>query len=404
MSDLDVFTEFDPPPIVPERPLRSISPPPKYAQTPVAKSTPEWVEKVLAWQPPTDLAERRVKLKWAIDGWIQQGKVGALVAAGGTGKTTLLLTLGICIATGRRFFGRQVRYGTFVLLSNDDSQDDLDNALALVVQAMRPKLTEAELGLVQTKVRVISLQGEGGIKTFSTTVGGSVLATGLDMYLMEALAGIDDLVGVALDTLRQFSGGSTNDEQVIKLTIEASNEVATATGAFVILTHHTGKQAYRESIDDMYCGSGSAAIADNSRFVLLLQAATWPDIASKVRREGHEEGRPLVLTSTRGSLTMQPPQPLYLYRDSYFLGHIEGAVMSRDQQEDERDRAILRAVREGARSKNAVYAVVKGRKTASNERVDALLGRGLLVVSGSQGGSPLLTLSGEGARFLDYLE
>ena len=52
--------------------------------------------------------------------WIQAGKVGALVAAGGVGKTTLMLKLGICIALGRPFFGQGVKKGSFLLISNDD--------------------------------------------------------------------------------------------------------------------------------------------------------------------------------------------------------------------------------------------------------------------------------------------
>lgn len=122
--------------------------------------------------------------------------------------------------------------------------------------------------------------------------------------ILQAVAGISDLVGIALDTLRQFSGGSSNDEQVIKLTIAGATEVALRTGAYVVLPHHTGKQNYRDGVADMYCGSGSAAIADNCRFVLLLQTTTWGDIESKVRRVG-----PRARRSTRA--VVDPRQPAH---------------------------------------------------------------------------------------------
>lgn len=258
--------------------------------------TPPWVKAMQAWQPTRRVGTRTVNVQYAVDGLVRVGKVGVLVAAGGTGKTTLLLILAICHATGRPFFGQNVLPGTFVLLSNDDPLEDLECALDLVVQALR--LTEEELALVDQKVRLHSLQGAAGLKTFTTSNAGSVSATGLEELVLRAVRGIPDLVGIAIDTLRQFSGGSSNDEQVIKLTIAAATEIALGTGAYVILPHHTGKQNYRDGVADMYAGSGSAAIADNCRFVLLLQTATWSDIESKVQRTGRERGDPFVLIST----------------------------------------------------------------------------------------------------------
>lgn len=364
----------------------------------------EWVDAVRQWAPVYDLSTLVADVRWAVHGLIQAGKVGALIAAGGTGKTTLLFILAICIATGLPFFGHQVREGTFVLLSNDDPQEDMLAALALVCRAMQ--LTRDELRLVTTRVRVVSLQGLQGPKTFTASAAGNVVPVGLDAYILQAVEGIVDLVGIALDTLRQFSGGNSNDEQVIKLTIAAATEVALQTGAFVVLPHHTGKQNYRDGITDMYAGSGSAAIADNCRFVLLLQAAKWADIEDKVQRTGNEAGDPLVLTSTRGSLLVRPPAPIYLHRDGFFIGRVEGATLTRGQQEDERDRAVLRAVRQGpdgGASKNQIAAMVKGRRAAALERVDALEGRGLLARTGPSG-SPRFVVSGTGSRFLDAAE
>jgi len=72
----------------------------------------DWVDKALAWTPMVDLHQRVVVPAYAVESFILQGKVGALVAGGGTGKTTLKLYLAVCIATGRRFFGLAVTQGT----------------------------------------------------------------------------------------------------------------------------------------------------------------------------------------------------------------------------------------------------------------------------------------------------
>lgn len=373
----------------------------QYAANEYPPALPEWVETFRAPNALFDLDKHEVQVTYAVDGWIQAGKVGALVAAGGTGKTTLLLILAVCIATGRPFFGCQVKQGVFVLLSNDDSQDDLVGALARVVRAMH--LTEAELALVAFKVRIQSLQGLDGTKTFAEPVPGGVAPTDLPQLILEAVSGIEDLVGIALDTLRQFSGGNSNDEQVVKLAVAGATDIATKTGAFVILPHHTGKQNFRDGIADMYCGSGSAAIADNCRFVLLLQTTTWADIEAKVQRTGQEAGDPLVLTSTRGSLLVKAPEPMFLCRDGFRIERVAGAVLTKDQQADERDREVLRAVRGGAQTKNAIYEVVRGKKAAVMQRIADLEARGLLT-----GGSPtgsrspsLLVVTAAGAKLLD---
>lgn len=363
-----------------------------------ASSCPGWVEAVRQWRPPQDLSTFDAPVRFAVDGWIQAGKVGALVAAGSTGKTTLMLILAICVATGRAFFGQAVQQGSFVLLSNDDSQEDLNLALSRVGNGM--ELTTQEWELVRTKVRVVSLQGLDGTKTFTMPEHGAATATGLEALILQAVEGITDLVGVVLDTLRQFSGGNSNDEQTVKLTISGATEVAAKTGAFVLFTHHTGKQNYRDGITDMYAGSGSAAIADNCRFVLLLQTTTWPDIESKVRRTGQEDGSPLVLTATRGSLLVKAPEPMFLHRSGFTIERVAGAVLTSDQLADERDRAVLRAVRDGHQTKTAIAQAVRGRKADALARVDSLTGRGLLAL-GNQSGTARLMVTARGALFLD---
>jgi RecA-family ATPase len=246
----------------------------------------------------------------------------------------------------------------------------------------------------------------GGDKTFTAVVNNAAMSTGLDSLIVQALHGVSDLRLLGIDTLRQFSGGSTNDEQVMKLSIAGANEVARQLGCAVMMWHHTGKSNYRDGVTDMYCGSGSAAIADNCRFVLLLQSTTWPDIETKVRRTGQEHGDPLVLQSTRGSLLVKAPPPIYLYRNGFFIGHVAGASLTRDQILDERDRVVLRAVRAGAQSKNAIAVATGGKKQGVLDRIDDLETRGHLR-NGSPNGSlsrPQYVITSSGERFLEFAE
>lgn len=126
----------------------------------------------------------------------------------------------------------------------------------LVAKAMG--LTSAERQTVALKVRIHSFQ-DTGCPTFSAVRNGQVVESGEDEALIHALAGIRDLVGVAFDTVRQFCGGNSNDEQVMKITVAAATKIATRTGAFVVLAHHTGKQNFRGKVIDMYVSVSTVA-------------------------------------------------------------------------------------------------------------------------------------------------
>ena len=374
--------------------LRLVMPPPKDWPTRVMthSACPGFV--VGKGHPPP--------IEWSVEGWAQAGKAGVLVAAGGTGKTTLVLLLAVCHATGRPFMGRAVRQGKVVILSNDDTQEDLDATLALVVRAC--ELTERELLLVEFGVVVVSTIGLDGVKTFAATVEGRPQATDMLYHLQDATADMGNLVLVVLDTARQFAGGPTNDEQVVKLLIGGAAEFAAKRGCYVVIPHHTGKANYRDAVTDMYAASGSAAISDNARFVWLLMRVSWGEIADKVQRTANEDGDPLVLMSTRGSLRVRAPDPVYMVRDGYSIRPIAGNVMSKDQQADQKDLEVLRAVRGGAQSQVAVTRVVRGRRQSTLDRIENLLQRGHLIDGGNRSGTgsaAKLQVSESGARWLD---
>lgn len=343
----------------------------------------EWVDVVKEWKAPR-LRELNPEIDWAVEGLVMAGKAGVLVAAGGTGKTTVLLHLGICHALGLEFFGHQCKQGTFMLLSKDDPQEDLEIALAQIMREWEGGLSESQWDTVQRKLRIISFQGFGArsptMAEPDPDAYGEVKATDFAQLLITELKSIDDLVGVALDTLRQFAGGSSNDEQVIKHVVSAATEIAQATNAAVWIPHHTGKQSYRERKDDMYCGSGSAAIADNCRFVLLLQSAEWSEIDEKVERTGQESGDALVLTSTRGNLRTRACEPIFIARKGYRLTRVAGKVLTTSERERSSARKLLQALDDlgGCANRTAICEKAGGRQAEKHRIVNSLIETGQL--------------------------
>jgi RecA-family ATPase len=239
----------------------------------VKASGGEWESRLTGWKPKATVAEflKTPNVLFFVLWWIQHGHAGQLVAEGGTGKTTILLYLLIAAAAEMEWLGLRIeRYGTCVLLSLDDSQDDLDSVLAEIVLAMG--LTSRQVDLVRRRVRLISLRG----CDVSFTRGGQ--RTDVPNRIANALSGVPDLVCVALDTQRQFSGGDSNEDRVAMIAAQSVSAIAERLKVTCILTHHVGKGQSRSGVDDMYIGLGSTATPDTLRFVLRLERVSWDEM------------------------------------------------------------------------------------------------------------------------------
>ncbi len=342
------------------------------------------------WTPKADAAAlvTVVPVEYLVEPWIQHGQAGALVAEGGTGKTTIKVLLGISIATGRPFLGLSVcRRGTFVLLSLDDSQADLDAVLAEIVVA--EKLSLEEIELVRTKVRLISLRGATGAANFSTVDRGAVTPTGVEARIAEVLSDIPDLQCVALDTLRMFSGGGSNDERVMTIATMAVTTIAQRLGCTVIVSHHTGKGQSRDGADDQYVGSGSSAIGDNLRFILRLRSTTWKEMAEEVAVQEMAPGDLLRLSSQRGSLRMKTPTPVYLTRNGFEIRPVVGRRKVQSDRDNDLLERLVPLIEDGHDTSNKLHREMGGRKADLLAGVGRLVDDGYLERVGSTRGGPL---------------
>jgi AAA domain len=341
-----------------------------------------WLEAVKGYKAPLHHWTQPPPIRWAVDGLIREGTVGALIAPGATGKTTLLITLGICHALGVAFMGRTVKQGGFLLLSLDDSQEDLDAAVGQVIRSMA--LSDEQVQAVAAFLRVISLQGKSGPRSFN--LPGSPGAPNPEMHqaLMEACLATPSPVGLCVDTLRQFAGGPTNAEEVIMQVSAICASVSTHTGAYVCIPHHTGKAGAREDQGDMYAGSGSAAIADNARFVLVLETVRERSDLARLTADVQQEQNAglcdvLRLTSRRGSIRHKAAPDLYIVRRGFSLQMATTQEAGSDARTLQILAAISAEVEAGRKpSKNSLFKVLGGNRNKVFAELDELIECGLV--------------------------
>jgi hypothetical protein len=360
------------------------------------------IDVISGWQPPTREQLTTVPpIDWAVEPWVQAGHAGLMAAGGNVGKTTVTMLLGISMVTARPFLGQPVRrQGTFVLISRDDAQEDLEAVRAELIRA--EGLSEAEIEQVRTKFRLFGLRGApDGLLLANAEQGRAAVASPFAAALIKTLVEVDDLVGVGFDTVRQFSGRESNDEQAQGLLMNIMAVLAQHPNRpFVMGLHHVSKEAARGKIDDQYAAIGTSALADYARFVFVLIKEEAGDIVVPFAGEDGEATAAgvdyLRLVSARGNVRAKAPEALILSRDGYRIRALASARRkSKDQREAERKQerdtglaaAVLEALKDGPLTKTALRERVKARAAVVDGVIEQLVGSGKLVEAGTVKGT-----------------
>ena len=259
---------------------------------------PRWLCE-LGWpeKPPARryLLERPLKDGEAV-GFMPAGKVCMLMAAGGAGKTMVLLQLAVAVITGKSWLNyysvpAKERGRVLVLLGEEDKEEaqrrlhsirdglGLRDDWALVEQGLdiRP--------LAGTDVRLV--EGEG--HNAKTTPG------------HDALQGLLAKGGyrlVILDPLSRFAGPETEtDNHAATRFVTALEALVKASGATLMVSHHTTKEARKTNAGDATAARGASALTDGVRWALTMHHAPIGDDETELR---------LALSKTNYSAPAEP--------------------------------------------------------------------------------------------------
>lgn len=229
-----------------------------------------------------------------------------LAAAGGTGKTTVLIHEAVCIALGRDLWGcRVVNPGSTLFVTAEDSRDLFAARLREIMRAMG--LSESERLTVRERIEVWDVSGDL-VRLAELDEGGNIRLTDLADRIVSTYRG-GDLVQVVFDPAISFGPGEriVNDgEQAV---VTACRRIVRGLDCCVRLNHHTGKVNARNGALDQYAGRGGTALPDGCRMVAILSVIGGESIPQNPPDGFELQPGESGFIMARPKLSYAPPQP-----------------------------------------------------------------------------------------------
>ena len=178
---------------------------------------------------------------WLIEGLVEQPAVGFLFGPSGEGKTFVTLDWSLSVATGRPWQGRAVKQGPVVYVVAEGSAGVPKRVKAWLQQNQLSDVDDAFFVLDAVQLRT---------------------ADDVDDLLPQIQATCERPALIVLDTFAQcFVGGDENSAKEVGQATDAARRIQQATGATVLMVHHTGKGKSKTA-------RGSSALKGNVDFMI----------------------------------------------------------------------------------------------------------------------------------------
>jgi len=225
------------------------------------------VGRYLSAPPPTR--------RWLLRDLVVLGRVGSIVAPGGSSKSQWLLQLGVSVATGIPMAGHWEvgETGGVLVLFAEDDDDEIHRRLYRIQSSLRMAGHASELAAVDDRLFIFSTIGTETLLT-KKGASGEVSATEIVDRVVALAKQIPDLRLIVIDPGSRFRGGEENSNEDATRFVEALENLAKQTGASVMLAHHTNKGALNSSETNQGASRGASALTDGLRWQMNLGRPT----------------------------------------------------------------------------------------------------------------------------------
>ncbi len=274
------------------------------------------------WRPPSPITleewqDARLTPPVLVERYLY-ADLALLVAAGGTGKTTLALWEAVHIALGRSLYGRKVEGGPVLFLTGEDSRERLTARLREVCEGMG--LSEFDLSLVRDRVRISDLSGQQ-FKLAANVLGEVSITANVDR-LIEALRD-DPPALIVVDPYISFAPGESTVKDGAQSMVTAARRLIRALSCCVHYIHHIGQEAARSAARDQYTARGGTALPDGSRMVAVLSPVEDHEIAPPGLRPLLKDGGQLLELSLPKLSYCPPQRPILIARHGWEIAWAE---------------------------------------------------------------------------------
>lgn len=315
------------------------------------RNHPERYPNPLKNEPLFELAKGRIDRylstppplrRWLLKDLVVLGKVGAVVAPGGSSKSQWMLQLAVSVATGIPLADHWEvgETGGVIVLFAEDDDDEIHRRLHRIKTHLTMRGHEKALAPLSERLYIFSTIGTDTLLTKKGTTG-EVSAT-VTVDRIAALARqVPDLRLIVIDPGSRFRGGEENSNEDATRFVEALEKLAQQTGATVMLAHHANKNSSASGSEVSQSASrGASALTDGLRWQMNLNRPTDSQ-ANALNLPKDALGSYVAATVTKTNYSAIPA-PVLLERgqDGYLC-----AVNATQAQNDTENKAILAVMR-----------------------------------------------------------